>query len=361
MSKSIGELLGGRNLTGLVNTIQSGLPDFLPNGFLRTTKKVIGNKASYFKVEGNRANAQTSQYGAPSRLVPGQGGSEVGVTLAHAFEKQNHDPLLLQNLQGFNGEPAKELATEEIGRQSAEFKTRIDNARLSSVYSALANGKIWLGANGDLLYSASGAVVTVDFGVPAARQNQAGGIIGASWATAATNIITHVTALKAKQVQDGKAPLRHAFYGSNIAGYIAANDHAGALIKNTPMLATERYKMAEIPDGFAGLQWHPVYAAYGLDTSGAVQSWFGADSLVLTPEPTTDWYGFYEGSYLVPRDLGTVSTDAVAAANNVDVVYGTFGYATVSNDPVTISQFAGSTWLPILRDASAIFQLDVTP
>lgn len=361
MSKSIQEILGGRNMTGVFKEIQSGLPNYLPPAFLNVTNRVIGNTATYFKVRGERNNAETNAYGAPAKIVNGQQMTEVGITLAHVFEQFNHNPVALQNLMGFNGEPAKMLAVEEVDRQSREFKVRCENARLSAVYSVLANGKIYLDGKGRILYSSSGATVTVDYGVPAARLNQAAGIIGASWGTASTDIIGDIVALKKQQVQDGKPPLRHAYYGSNLAGYIAANTEAKELIQRTPALATQRYIGAEIPQGFAGLEWHPVYGAYGLNSSGAVTEWFGADTLVLTPEPMQDWWGFYEGSFPVPRDIGIVGNDPVAAANNLDVVHGQFAYATVGHNPPTINQYAGDTFLPVLKDASALFILDVTP
>ena len=181
-----------------------------------------------------------------------------------------------------------------------------------------------------------------------------------AWATAGTSIIQQVTAIKKQQAQAGKQPLMHAFYGANIAKYVAANTSAKELINNTPALAQSYYNTGDLPDGFLGLRWHPAYSAYALDGSGGVSSIFGDDTIVFTPDPNPQWYQFHEGSYMVPRSVDIVA-DAAAAARQLDIVYGMFGYAKVGHDPVSITQYAGDTFLPILADASQIVIADVTP
>lgn len=354
-------------MTGVIKTVTSGLPNFLPPSFLTPTKTVVGNTGSYLKVTGERRNAKATQYGGPARMRSQQGMTEVGVTLIHAFEQQNHNPLILQNLLGVNGEPAQNFAIQEIDRQTVEFKTLFSNLRQSTVYSALANGKIYLDQDGTLLYSSTGAVNTIDYSVPSTRltsgtHDASNTVIGVPWTSSTADIIGGLTTAKKCQLQDGKAPLAHAFYGQNITSSVLTNTKAKELINQNPGLATQVYNTGEIPNGFCGLQWHPVYSAYGLDSSDAATSWFGADALVLTPEPDPSWYQFIEGTYMVPNDVGAVTSDAVAAAAQyLQQVSGMFSYAKVSHNPVTVEQYAGDTFLPVISDGSAIWILDTTP
>lgn len=367
MAKSLQEILGGRNMTGVIKTVQTGLPNLLPPQFLTPTRTVIGNNGTYFKTTGERRNAKTTQYGAPARHRSQQGLTEVGVTLIHAFEQQNHNPLLLQNLLGTNGEPAQNFAIQEIDRQTAEFKTLFTNLRQSAVYSSLAAGKIYLDQDGVLLYTSTGAVTTIDFSVPTTRttngvHDASNTVIGVAWTASTADIIGGLTTAKKCQLQDGKPPLMHAFYGANITSSILTNTKAKELINNNPLLATQLYNTGEIPNGFCGLQWHPVYSAYGLNSSDAVTSWFDPDALVLTPDPTPDWYELVEGTYMIPNDVGAVTSDAIAAASQyLQQVSGMFSYAKVSHNPVTVEQYAGDTFLPIIKDGSAIWILDTTP
>lgn len=361
MSKTIQQILGGGNMTGVIQSVKSGLPNLLPPGFTTPTRKVVGNTARYRKVEGGRELARLVQYGAPAALVGRRGVSEVAVSLLHSFESMRHDPLVLQNLTRLDSEELQALAIDEIDRQSMEFKRRFENLRLSAIYAALSGGKVWFDAAGGLLFSETGAAVTIDYGVPAANRDGLGGIIAASWATASTDILGDVQAIKKKALQTTGYPLAHAFYGANVAGYLAGNTAASAYITGTPSLATQRYTSGEVPAGFAGLAWHPVYAAFGVDAAGNVGEFFGGDTVVFTPEPSPDWWELVEGSYLVPTSVGRISEDAGEAAASLALKFGMFSYAKVTDNPVTVEHFAGDTFLPILKVPGAVFIADVAP
>lgn len=361
MSRTLSEILGGESMTAVMSSIEGGVPNVLPGSFMKVTRRVLGNTASYLRSDASRQAAFTSQYGAPARVIANEPLHELSVALAHVFEQKNHNPLLLQQLSGDAGEQQQALAMQEIDRQTAEFKRRCINARLAAIHSALANGTIWLDGEGRIQTTAIGAAVTVDFGVPQTNTGDGDGRIAASWATNTTTIIDHIAAIKTAQVQAGKPPLKYAFYGRNIAGYLAGNEQASELLNRTDSLASQYYYTGDVPDGFAGLTWRPAYMAFALDAANDAQPWFGEDALVLTPEPSPEWWQIFEGSYLAPRGLGNVSDDANAAASDVTLVYGMFSYATLSHNPVTVTQFAGDTFLPVIGDPEAVWILDVTP
>jgi hypothetical protein len=230
-----------------------------------------------------------------------------------------------------------------------------------SLASTLALGKIYLGANGDILFSSSGAAVTIDYGVPANNLNQLNSGISASWATAGTKIVQDITNIKKAAVQDTGREIEYAFYGANILGYLLDNTQAKALFAANPMLLNQVYNTGEIPDGFCGLKWRPAYRAFGLSSSGTVTGWFDADQITFCPRPSNAWWQWQEGSYPVPRSIGNVYADAVAAARDVDIVYGTFAYGVVSHNPVTINQYVGDTWMPVLASPNDLRIADTVP
>lgn len=361
MAKSLQEILGGRNMTGVINDVVPGIPNYLPPAFLTATDKIVGNKATYFKARGERGNAKQTSYGAPARRVTAKDMAEQGVTLIHTFEEQAINPLTVQGIINPMNEQMQGVYVGEVDRQTRDFRTRFDNLRLSCTYSALSKGAIWFDSNGNVQTSSSGAAVTIDFSVPANNQNQANSTIGTTWATASTDIIANINAIKKTQVQNGRAPLAHAFYGSNIASYIAKNDAAKNLLNGNPALAQQFYNTGEIPNGFCGLQWHPVYGAYEINSSDAVAEWWGADGITFTPEPNRNWWKFYEGSFLVPRTVDITHADAVAAMSDLDLVYGRFAYGKLNHNPPGVVQYAGDTFLPLLADGTSIFIVDVTP
>lgn len=359
MSKTLSQILGGVSMTTAAQSVQRGLPNVLPASFMQVTRRVVGNSVRWNKVDGGRELARLAQYGSPAQLVGRKGLSQAQATLAHVFEQITHDPMVLQNLQRTDSPEIQQLAIEEIDRQTADFIERANSLRVAMVYSLLANGKIWFDATGKLLYSATSATQTVDFGIPTENSAQLGGLI-TDWSSDTADIIGQIVAIKKRAIQSTGYPLMHAFYGANIAGYIARNTAVKSFLGGSPELSSAIYSTGEIPTGFCGIDWHPAYAAFGVDDSGAISEFFGPDAIVFTPDPTPDWYELVEGSYLVPRRVD-LTNDAVAAAGNLATVYGRFSYAIPTHNPVSIQHFAGDTVLPLLKTPAAVFQVDVTP
>lgn len=349
------QILGGVAMTSAAQNVKRGLLNVLPEGFLNITRRVVGNSVKWNSIEGSRELARLAQYGAPAQLVGKKGITQAQATLAHVFEQMTHDPLVLQNMQRADAAELQDLAVDEIDRQTADFMERCNSLRVAMAYSLLANGKLWFDAAGQLLFSAVGAAQTVDFGVPAANRNQLAGIVDAGWDNTATDIIGQVAAIRKAALRTSGYPLLHAFYGENIAGYIAGNEAVRDFLGASPALAREIHATGEIPDGFLGLKWHPAYNASAPDATGTMTDFFSPDAVVFAPEPSPDWYEFVEGSYMVPRRID-VSGDAIAAAGNLATVFGRFSYAIPTHNPVSIQHFAGDTAMPLLKVPGAIFQ-----
>ena len=367
MSQTIQDVLGGQNLTGLIQGVKAGLTHQLPPGFLNITRNVEGDTATYRRVEGIRQTARLAAYGAPSQRRSLAGITEVPVKLLHSHEHVIHAASVLENLQRFDSPNHQQLGRDEVARQTQSFRRLFENLRVASVCSMLSSGRICFDAQGNLLPTSSGAAVTVDYGVPADHQNQIGGIIDAGWSAADTDIISQVIAIKAKAARDTGYPIRHAFYGRNIPGYIAGNSDARNLISGNPALSHAMASTGDVPGGFLDIQWHPAYDALYLDADGNVQTFFGDDTIVFTPEPSADWYEMLQGSYAIPSGVAGLSghepdaADGVSALASLASAYGLFSYSVLMTDPVAIKQVAGDTFLPTLKVPASIFIADVTP
>ena len=356
MSTTLQSLLGGVKKIGAYETIKGGLPNYLPDVFMRPTQQVIGNTFTFDKITGSRSNARLTTYGSPAIPVQQLGLTTGQATMLHTKESLTFNMQTLIGLQDSN-RAARKIALDRVARQVREFERRTVNARISSVQSILAKGVIFINATGDLLPDASGAVISIDFGLGTAFPS-------ATWATAGTDIIGDIATWTKSRAQTGNGlPIMHAFYGKSVPGYIGANTVAKEFIRGDSALAREAFLTGTIPQGFCGIQWHPVTNAYYIKADGTVQDWFGDKQITFCPEPSPDWYEFAEGSEIVPDDIGAISGDAVQSAGGTHVAFGAFSYAKQldTNGVVSVVQYSGDTWLPLITNGSACLKIaDVT-
>lgn len=360
MAKTLQQILGAKNLTGLIQAVKGGLAeDIIPSPFMTPNRSVEGNHCIYRKVEGTRKTARLVQYGAPSVARNLSGISEVPITLAHSVEHISHDPSVLMNLTNMENESRQRLGQQEIARKTGEFKQTFSNLRVAVVMSMLTQGKVYFDVDGNLLPNSSNAVTTIDYGIPSGNRTTLnvggwGTIISAKWSAAATNIHTQIQALRKAARKLTGYPIAYAFYGANVLDYIWSNTKLKEIInRQTPL--KDGFAAGEIPDGFLRLKWRPIYEAFYQDQDGNYQDLADDDTVIFTPEPSVDWYEFIEGTYPIPNNVGAVVSDSSAALGNVSIETGMFSYATVTSDPVGIKQVAGDTFLPIIKVPNSVF------
>lgn len=172
MAVNLEAILGMRNLCGMIQSVVGRCPeDILPPEMYKVTRSIEGNRGTYFKVRGTRQTARIVQYGSPSKARELPGVSEEPLTLLHSFEHCIHPAALLSNLAAEHqdnpdAEIKQRLGLQTVTRQIEVFGDLFKNLRVSCIYSALANGVIYWDAGGNLLPSSTGAVYTVNFGIP---------------------------------------------------------------------------------------------------------------------------------------------------------------------------------------------------
>jgi len=359
--KTLQQILGVENMLATIQAVKSGIPIIFDPGFLTQTVGTEGDTGTYIKVEGGRKTAQQAMYGAPSKRVNLTGVKDVAVKLIHQHENQLHKPTTLLNLSSETSEARQRLGIETISRQTKDFKARGTNLRISAVSSMLALGAVHFDGDGNLLSSSTGAKISIDYGIPAGNKNQLnwdgnGAIIAADWDTATTKIITHVEDLLAAAIKLTGYPITTAYYGKNVPGFLTKNNDTLNYASQVPAMASA-IATGTIPDGLLGIQkWRPANQQFFVDQNGDIKEMFDDDSITFTPELDMTWYEMIEGTYPVPTNLGAVTADAVAQINaNVMEARGMFGYAKLVDDPVTVEQHAGDTFLPVLKVPKAVF------
>lgn len=361
MAKTIEQILGWVNLTGVIQEIKSGIPDVLPPAFKTVKTETIADSGRYTQVRGVRTTAKRAEYGAPAVRRELIGVSSKDVKLIHLFEEMAISPLLYQALRNYDNYQTQQRGMTELARQMGEFKRRFENTRIASVVSMLFKGAIYYDTNGNLLPTSSGATLTVDYQVPANNIGSLNSIIAAPWSTASTDISSHIRTLKTQSLKDSGYELTHCFYGKNIPSYLAKNDYLKDWWVRHPQMREKWTETGEIPDGLFGIKkWIPAYESFFEDNDGTNQTFVDADAITFTPDITNEVYELMEGTYMVPTTFNPLSS-ITAAMGSFSTVTGQFGYAVPWHNPPSALAYMGDTFLPIWKNPNAIYLGDATP
>jgi len=371
MPVTMESLLGFAPLMQAIKEVESGVPKPLPPAFyaVRPTDRIVGDRAKNFRYSGNRKPARIAPYGAPPRQVSLLGRSVQDIVLLHTIENVRFRQEFLRVLLDWKAGSytAQTLARTEILEQTMEFRTRFDVLRTACVHNNLAAaGKLYFDSAGNLLPNSSGAATIIDQGVPAGNigtlLDSAGAVIvGASWATDTTDIPGHLIKVKKRALQLTGTPLRYAFYGENIPGYLLKNTFVKQYFSFNVGVLNAFQATGRPPGDMFELVWLPGYMMFNENDSGTIQEPFPADQITFAPEPAPDTYGVMEGSYIVPKSFQPeASMDA--ALGNLDMAYGMFEYAKVLPWDLPNAEFiGGDTMLPWLKRPNCYFFMDTTP
>ncbi len=361
------QILNFRNLTGLVQSVKSGIPNPLADAdprFMNPVSQVRGNKAEYFRVIGTREVAQQVQYGSPARRRELVGVSSVPVTLLHTFESQQWPMTLMDSLTQMTSFQRDEKAQQQAVYQTGIFKKRFANLRIAASLYSLFQGKIFTTSTGLLAPSATTSGVstatTIDFSIPANNTGNINSTISTTWDQPTAPIMTQLLQIQTIALKTTGYVLEHAFYSDEVPGYIGRNTEAQNFLKLNPAMNQQYLTTACVPNGFAGIKyWHRAgHAFYSDGTTN--QPIMPAKRVVLTPAYDPEWFEIMEGSYLVADNVvPQMGASADTILDGLKRTFGMFGYGVLGNNPTTVEQFAGDTFLPVLKVPAAIFQCGV--
>jgi hypothetical protein len=351
-------------LTEMVTRVMGGVPKVLPEGFYNLTRDIPGDRYRRTTFRGTRQLARVSRYGSPPRNTKRVAHGMQDMVMLHQIEQVQASSELLQLIRKWDSYEAQHLARDLLQQDAIEFGSRGENLRTAAIHASLAYGKLWFDSEGNLLTSSSGADLEIDYRVPSTNTGQVnpggGAIISASWATSTTNIVTQVLNLKTYAVQKTGYPLKYAFMGKNVPGYLATNDSFKDYLARNPV-ANQRYiDTGTIPDGTLGLTWVPVQDAFHADSSDAIVEQFPADQVTFYPDINRQTYEFAQGGYPVPKSFA-VAASLEEIAEMMEYVHGVFKYAYMMPGHMQINMAQGDTFLPDHKIPESIFLVDTTP
>lgn len=352
------DIFAYRNISEGIERIKTGIPNPLKAvpEFDTITEDVFGNETTYSTMFGERRIVQRVEYGAGSRARSQKKMGSQSVILPSFSEHILIEQELLLRLRQPNDLMASKKAQDYLQAFLRNQKTRFENNSITHAIQMLRKGAYWYNAQGDLLQSSSGAVDTVDFGVPAGNKNQVGGIIDVSWGNSAANIFQHIELLKKKQVQDTGREIEVCYYGINIPKNIYLNASMKQYFQFNPVyFQAFAQNSGAIPAGFMGInKWVPMRDAFHENEAETKTQGWDDDLAVFTPAITKDLYTKFRGSTLAPTNMGVGS-----GVDTGELVYGMGGYSIFMTDPVAVKVVMFDCGVPVWKNPLDLLQVTV--
>lgn len=361
MTVNMNTLIGTPKLMATINSPAMGLKKAFDEKFFSLRENADSQTFKWEQVPITQTTAAAVSYGSPARPAPKTDMNERDGRCIHLFESLTHSGQTLVDLQS-DVQETRDRAAGDFTRQAVNFGLRFDNTEIASVASVLSQGVIYQGSNGHIQLTSSGAARTISLGRPAANMNQCGGLITASWATAGTDILGNILSILAAMSNAGR-PCKKIMYGTNIPGYMRGNTAISGMSSKSSWLA-DQLAQSRLPVGFGDpanqVVWEPIWNSFFKDASGTTRTFFDGDAVLFLPEVDKTWYTMVDGAAIVPTKVGLAGNPAEAAAS-LKKVRGKFSYARINDNPVSVDQFFGHSFLPVLLDPAAFYTADVIP
>lgn len=347
---ALADILGWRNISTSIQKVESGIPDPCPAELGTLTEDVLGDRTTWVTFYGQRKTARRGEYGSPSRPRAQQQIGDQSVALLHFPEHIKIEQELLLRLRNPNDLLAQVKAQEIIGRAGADFRTLFDNTRVLAKIMMISKGVTYFDSQGNILPTSSGAAFTLDYNIPANNKNQLNGLIGTTWANAASTPWQDIEKLRIRMRQTTGHELEHACYGQNIPLYLYNNTSGVKFWQFNKQLYDQfQANPGIIPDGTFGVRkWHRMGDSFYDDANGTTQGTiWGADQITFLPTLTRNVYSLFQGSLLAPTSgMPMVAGTLEAALAATEVITGFGGYALPEADPVGVKLVYFDTVLP---------------
>ena len=356
------DIFAYRNISEGIERVKTGVPNPLKAvpEFENVTEEVFGNETTYATDYGDRRIVQRVEYGAGSRARSQKKVGAQSIIMPSFAEHILIEQELLLRLRNQNDLMAAEKAQKRIAKFLKDQKTRFENNAITHTVQMLSKGAYWYDASGNLLQSSSGAVDTVDFGIPSGNKTDIGGRIDVSWANAAANIFQHIELFKKKQGQDTGREIEYCFYGINIPKYIYLNTSMKQYFQFNPIyFQAFSQNSGAIPDGFMGIRkWIPMRDTFfENDAESKTQMW-SDDLAVFAPAIDNNVYTRFKGSTLAPTNMG-VQTGSQTSIDTGELVYGMGGYSIFLADPVAVKVVMFDCGVPVWKNPLDLLQATV--
>jgi hypothetical protein len=367
---SFNDFFAGVRMTALAAAAQAKMaaPRVLPDSFYTPgPTKPYNDQVQFPSVTWSRTGALVIGRNSPPRAV------NLGSTVykfATIFNMKEEMDLDIQFLEALfsNNNMVSEGSLRELNTRMIQFNRRTDMTRNNMVHSLFANGKVWIGTDGQVLASSSGAQITFDPGVPTGNlitKDGAGGTFNiGDWSSATTDIGSRLRVLQETMTRAGSPIPTTILYGTSIPSYLSTNNTIKNFYGNN-MALTDNQRTAiaatgAIPNGFLGFNWQPVRLSFLEKADASVAATFATNYIGLVPEPDDSWYEPIEGGTLTPAGVaGDVQVQPGSSfqsmLNNIRVAYGKYAYGVAKTHPVVqFSMVQGDCFGPVLKNPNAL-------
>lgn len=359
--QTFNDFFAGQRMTQLAAAaaVKGGVPRVLPAElYTPGPTKPYDDKVQFASVTWNRSGATVVNRGSPPRQVNFGQTDWKFATILNMAEEMPIDFQFMQSLVS-DFAPVRENAQLELNRRMIGFNQRFETTRTQIVNSLFANGKVWIGGDGQVLASSTGAAITMDPGVPTGNKitkNGSGSTYNiGDWSANTTDIQGALRTIQNANVQANGYVLENIIYGTLLPSYLAANTALQPYFSRNP--GERDYLLAnnEIPPRFLGFNWTPARLSYSVDAKGVVTQTFPDKFIGIYPGVSSDWYEFVEGGTQVPvgiaggtQVMGDVSMQQMMAA--FKIAYGKYGYGVIKAYPTVGQSFVqGDCCGPVLK------------
>jgi hypothetical protein len=347
-------VLGVDNLVGVMQSVKSNLPRVLPDEYYEINRTVEGDMIGFDDDRATRKTMPITGRDSPAREFVVDGLRQKYARALTMKGRLRLKPTDVENIRAPGGTTRERRGLSEVRRVSGKANDRLENTRIAATHMMLiGGGVIYYDNDGNLLPDSTGAINSVDAGVPAENQDQLNGIIDVSWDDPTADIASQMRNLHTQAETATGYKLRTACYGANIMGYLCANNCVENILQSHAPLAAA-FSNIEIPDGFLGFStWVSGASAFWVDSEDTVHYELGPDQIAFLPE-AGQFHENVEGSYPVPNGDGVFPSIVEATASFVDVT-GKFAYAWTEKDPSGVAGVYGDTYLPFLKVANSVY------
>jgi hypothetical protein len=347
---------------------KNAAPRVLPDSFYTPgPTKPYNDQVQFPVVTWSRTGATVIARNSPPRAVNLGNETFKFATLFNVKEEMDLDIQFLEALNS-NNQLVSDGARRSLNTRMIQFNRRTEITRNNFVHSLFANGKVWIGTDGQVLASSSGAQITFDPGVPTGNlitKDGAGGTFNiGDWSSATTDIGARLRVLQETMARAGSPVPTTILYGTQIPSYIAANNTIKNFYGNNMALTdSQRTAIAAtnaIPNGFLGFDWQPARLSYLEKADGTVSATFATNYIGLVPPVDDSWYEPIEGGTLTPAGVaGDVQINPGASfesmMNAVRIAYGRYAYGVAKTHPVVqFSMVQGDCYAPVLKLPQAL-------
>lgn len=395
------DIIGAPNMTGEIWDSKSGIPDPFDAAYYNVTpeERVHMDYGSYTVFTGQRGTAKMTPWGGEATAAQLKNLGRRDVKLINSTQYLDLPVSAYLNLLAYDSLTRQAMGYQEVQRQVKELKAQNTNLRIAALASALVTNQVNFDVIGNLL--APGVAVptngtSVTFGIPNGSATAANsqpnialpdtntygtniststavgldpkatgtpilGVPAGDWSSPSSNIIGQLRKLQQAAEQITGIPIRHAYYGVNVPNFLVNNGTVEPYLARNPVKNGEFIETNELPN-ILGITWHKAWNSYFVDQNGTIQPIFGANTIVFSPEPTSEVVGFMEGSWPVPTEnaLGQAFPDGEAVRGGVTERFGLAAYGVVKNNPVTVQIFSGDVFLPAIKNPLAFFACPVS-